>query len=306
MPAEPFDIVTTSHPPDFERCRLLCQSIDRHVEGEYRHRIVIDRQDLPLFRTLEGGRRELVVKEDVLPWWVRPTPFRFGPFSRRSWLSLRSRPLSGWLMQQVAKLQVAAVATTDLVVLVDSDVCFVRRFTAAHARDGQRVLLHRVPDAIADDSGDHAVWCRTAARLLKIPLSFPAADYIAQLITWRSGNVRALCDRIAVTTGRHWIAAIADARRFSEYIAYGMFVDSLGDRGGHAPAERSLCHSYWEYRPLTVESCRSFLGGLADNQVAVGIQSISGTPIEVIKACLPTGDGETQPAPGPQRLLRAG
>ncbi|TGR93421.1 hypothetical protein EN852_038880, partial [Mesorhizobium sp. M2E.F.Ca.ET.209.01.1.1] len=49
-------IVTASYAPDFERCRLLCETIDRHVAGMAHHYILTEHRDVALFRQLESGR----------------------------------------------------------------------------------------------------------------------------------------------------------------------------------------------------------------------------------------------------------
>lgn len=97
----------------------------------------------------------------------------------------------------------------------------------------------------------------------------------------------ALCTRIEQTTGRNWIAAIANKRRFSEYLTYGMFVERiLGAAAGHGFDDTPLCHSYWDYAPLTAEGCRQFAASVGAGQVAIGIQSVSGTPLPLIRSCL--------------------
>ena len=44
-----------------------------------------------------------------------------------------------------------------------------------------------------------------------------------------------------------------------------------------------LCHSYWEYESLREESFGSFVDSLQKDQVAIGIQSISQTPAEILR-----------------------
>ena len=280
-----FAIITTSYDRDFERCRLLCETIDRHVDGTFRHLIVIDRKDYKLFRPLAGGRRWLIEKEELLPKWIRPTGFAFGRFRRHLWLSCRSRPVGGWLMQQIAKIAISRRADADILVLVDSDVCFVRKFTINQILSGSRVLLYRVEATIPENKGPHDLWCKSAAELLAVQFEFPASDFISQLVVWRSENVEGLCQRIESTTGRHWVAAIANKRRFSEYLAYGMLVERyLGEQAGHYFSDRPLCHSYWDYEPLNPECYRAFIDAAGADQVAIGVQSISDTPIDVIRS----------------------
>jgi hypothetical protein len=60
-------IITPSYPPDFERCRLLCETMDRYVRSEFHHVIIVDSADYRLFKTLSGTGREVIQKEDLLP-----------------------------------------------------------------------------------------------------------------------------------------------------------------------------------------------------------------------------------------------
>ena len=49
-------IVTASYAPDFERCRLLCETIDRFVTGASHHYILVEQRDVALFRQLADAR----------------------------------------------------------------------------------------------------------------------------------------------------------------------------------------------------------------------------------------------------------
>ena len=49
-------MVTASYAPDFERCRLLCETIDRFVTGAPRHYILVEQRDVALFRQLGNAR----------------------------------------------------------------------------------------------------------------------------------------------------------------------------------------------------------------------------------------------------------
>ena len=52
-------LVTATYAADFERCRLLCETVDRHVTGMTRHLLLVSDPDVALFRQLaqadEGG-----------------------------------------------------------------------------------------------------------------------------------------------------------------------------------------------------------------------------------------------------------
>ncbi|MFZ1680090.1 MAG: DUF6492 family protein, partial [Rhizobiaceae bacterium] len=65
-------IVTASYAPDLQRCRLLCDSIDRHVTGFERHYILVAAHDMKAFAALASPRRVIVDERDLLPGWLRP------------------------------------------------------------------------------------------------------------------------------------------------------------------------------------------------------------------------------------------
>jgi hypothetical protein len=283
-----FTIVTLSYPPDFERCRLLCDTVDRFVAGDYRHVIVVDYDDLKLFSSLRSSRRNVLEKEALFPPWIRPTRLRVGKFRRRMWFSLKGIPINGWLAQQISKIAIARRSDSDIVVFADSDICFVRPFGLANITKDTKVRLERIPAAVTMDKKSHRVWCETARRLLAVPpITYPAPDYISQLVTWRRANAESMCQAIERTTGRHWIISIGNARRFSEYMAYGIFVEHVaGDRAMHYFDPSPLCHTYWDYAPLNAQTLRRFFGAIGQNQVAIGIQSVSQTPLALVRDCL--------------------
>mgnify|MGYP003411811708 FL=1 len=70
-------LITASFGPDFERCKLLCETIDRHVTGYSTHYILVESADVPLFKSLETPRRKVIDEKDLLPSWLRPWPDSF-------------------------------------------------------------------------------------------------------------------------------------------------------------------------------------------------------------------------------------
>jgi hypothetical protein len=57
------------------------------------------------------------------------------------------------------------------------------------------------------------------------------------------------------------------------------------------------CLSYWEPKPLDMTGIRRLIGQACDGQVAFSAASLSGTPVELLRAALaelgatPAGDG---------------
>ncbi len=63
-PRRRYAIITPSHAPDFERCRVLVESTRLHAP-DLDHYLVVERRDQRLFTDLRGPRTHVVVKEDV-------------------------------------------------------------------------------------------------------------------------------------------------------------------------------------------------------------------------------------------------
>jgi Family of unknown function (DUF6492) len=121
-------IVTASYAPDFERCRLLCETMDEFVTGASHHYILVEGRDVPLFRQLQTQTRTVVDERDLLPPWLHAwwDPASF--LRRRIWLSLRTQPLRGWHVQQLRRIAVGYHVGEDTLVYCDSDVAFLKPF----------------------------------------------------------------------------------------------------------------------------------------------------------------------------------
>src|SRR5689334_12865614 len=117
MPAPPprLAFVTPSYHKDFDRCRLLVDSLDRYVPRQYHHYVLVPRRDEKLFQPLNSSRTHVVLQEDVLPFWLRQV--KTAP---KFWVSLRSLPVRGWIIQQLVKLNVCAAIDADAFACIDS------------------------------------------------------------------------------------------------------------------------------------------------------------------------------------------
>ena len=291
-----FAIATPSYAGDVERCRLLCASIDRFVTGHAAHYLLVEDADVALFRPLEGPRRRVIAESELLPVWLKSWPDPLSLGRRRVWTGPRALlrgvpPLRGWHAQQLRKFALPLKSDEDVVLFADSDMLFLRTFDVASLATQDGVRLYRKPDGIAAQMREHRGWCDSAAGLLGLPApDFPSPDYINNMVSWRRDNVRALMDHIESTSGRDWVSAIASRRSFSEYVIYGYFVERvLGlDRARHWPDPRELCKVYWGGEAGAIEGLRSFEEVLEPWQVAVGVQSFIGEPVEAIRALFET------------------
>lgn len=272
-------LLTLSFSGDHDRCRVLCETVDRFVPSEVEHVLAVPSADLELFRPLGGGRRRLVAQEELLPSWLVKLPMPGAPWRqwlrlprRNVYLSLRGMPVRGWIAQQIMKIVGAAGASADIVLHCDSDSAFVRPLTPAHlGRDG-RVRLLQVPGA--GDTPMHAPWHEAASRLLGLPLSrYHGADYIENFVTWRQPIVAALLDRLAEVSDRDPVAVLAGTRHLSEYILYGVYCDKLLglEAAGHVAEPTGLCATLFVPPGNGIPSGDAIR--VAPGQVGIGIQS---------------------------------
>jgi hypothetical protein len=250
-----------------------------------RHYILVEHRDVALFRRLEGSRRAIVDERDLLPRWLRAFDDPLSLFRRRVWLSFRTQPLRGWHVQQLRRIAIAGHAREDVLVFCDSDVAFLKPFdTGAFWRDG-KVRLFRRDGALAGDGHDeHRVWSRNAGRALGIDAaSVSTDDYISTLIAWRRETAEAMRKRIETLHGRDWVSVVGSARKFSECMLYGRYVDDVLDGAGHFHGSEEFCRVHWNGEPLSDQAFRGFVAAMAPEQVAIGMQSFIGTDLGRIR-----------------------
>lgn len=287
-----YAIATPSYAGDYERCRLLCASIDRFVTGHGTHYLLVEDRDLALFRPLEGPKRRVIAEAELLPPWLTSWPDPLTAGRRRVWTGLGALrrgvpPLRGWHAQQLRKLALPLKSGEDVVLFADSDMIFLRPFDLGSLEAGGKVRLYRKPGNIKQGMAGHVAWCEGAARILGLPApGFPSDDYINNLVSWRRENVVAMMARIEKRTGRDWVSAVAGQRQFSEYMIYGYYAERvLGlEQAGHWPDALELCKVYWGGDADGIASLRSFEEVLGAGQVAVGVQSFIGQPVEQLRA----------------------
>ena len=275
-------LITPSFAPDFERCVDLHWSILENAPDNTQHKIIVPREDMELFGQLAGERTQILCESDFLPRSFVPVPFCNYTFNTRRPFP----PVRGWILQQVVKLAAAAALDEDVVVLVDSDIEFVRPFTVeTFANDGQ-VRFYRKLGAVDEQLPRHMIWHRVARSLLGLAHTTPPyTDYIASLIAWNPKIVRQMLDRLTAITGRPWATSIAAQLHFSEWTLYGVFVDNvLGAPANAFASDDPHCLAHWGTTPLTPETADHFLRSLQQTDVAAMISAKSGTPLDVKRA----------------------
>ncbi len=134
----------------------------------------------------------------------------------------------------------------------------------------------------------HRPWCENAATLLGLgSASWPGPDYINNLVSWRREHVLGFLAHVERLSGRDWVSAIASDRQFSEYLLYGSYVERVVglDAAGHWADPSELCKVYWFSEDMAgFERLESFEEVLEPWQVAVGVQSFIGQPLDRVRA----------------------
>jgi Family of unknown function (DUF6492) len=269
---------TISYGPDRDRCALLCRSLDTFAPS-VEHWIVVDRADLPLFRSLQTNRTTLLTTEDVLPLWLRRLDIRRIGLRSNIWVQARGKPVRGWLVQQMIKLALARQLTADVLLHADSDVVLMRPFRTSSVVDGDgRVRLYAKPNAVDETLPNHVLWHRSAEKLLGIePAELPLPDFITSLVPWKRENAVALLECVERHTDRHWLRALAGAWNVSEYTLYGRFVtDVMRDSARQYVTSSSLCHDYWTPVQLSPQELEAFLDGIGPEEIGVSITAKAG------------------------------
>jgi hypothetical protein len=276
-------VITPSFAPDFELCVALNRSVLENAPNTVQHHIVVPRSDLKLFGRLAGPRTHIRCEADFLPGTFIHVPFSNFTVN----LGRPFPPVRGWILQQVIKLAAVAASEDDVALVVDSDVEFVRPFTAEmFVRDGN-VRFYRKPKQIDERLPRHVAWHRVARVLLGLqPVEPPFTDYIpSSLVAWDPRIVKQMLERVTATTGRPWPTAIAGQLHFSEWTLYGVFVDDVsGAPANSFASEDELCLCYWDFSPLGLDRAADFMRGIRPTDVAMMISAKSRTPLAVREA----------------------
>lgn len=291
QPAGSVALVTPSYHGDFERCELLCASIDRHIVGECPHFVLVDDDDFTKFAPLSRKNRHVVNEKDLLPPWLHSAKPPFGANARKIWFSLKTWPMRGWHVQQLRRIAIAQHVDVDGLLYCDSDMLFVRDFDPAMLWTDGALRLYRneagIDEATIAKGAGHREWTQQAARLNGLPApDFPAHDYINNLVSWRREHVIGMCNYIEATTGKHWVSAIASSRTFSECQIYGAYADGVLSGKGHWHAGNGLCRTYWSGGALDANGLEEFVAGLDADQVAIGIQSFTDTSADLLRGLI--------------------
>lgn len=259
-------IVTCSYGPDYHRCERLCRSVDRWVDSDIKHILIVPERDKPLFDKLASDRREVRTVQETVPGRYRQLPGL-----KKWWIDPQGWPVRGWVMQQVTKLSANYATDAEYLLFADSDIQFIRPLNLDDVLVDGKLRLHRVPGT--KSTGEHLEWHKQACSLLGLEPRYSGSDYIGQLITWRNSELSAMQRYMEKVNKRPWYISVGRSFKVSEYILYGNFVDVIRQErlNGHFYTADDLCHCCW-FRD-EAEALRAPDTQIAKQAIAVLIQS---------------------------------
>jgi hypothetical protein len=281
-------LLTPSHSKDLDRFALLCDSVDACLTGYTKHYVIVNDDDLPLFEKYQSEKRVVIPVSRYLPKWLWAVPAALMRSQRRIWVSLLSKPVHGWHVQQIAKIAGVLAAPEERVCIIDSDNFFFRKFDIGRYAGAEKSPLYVDRNAISADAPFHAIWLRNCDQMLGLPeTSFPSDDFVGNVLVWDKSSVQAMTEAIQSATGKSWALAMCRKRPFSEYLLYGRFVTSAPDHlAAHQIVEHSLALAHWDESRLDKTSIQAMMQDASPDQVALCIQSYSGTSIADIRGVL--------------------
>jgi hypothetical protein len=308
-------LITPSYRNDVDLFGDLHQSVMRMTDNSVIHYAIVPKADMELFNVMAGPRCIVVSEESLYPSHYRtirglnelvrliprvPAHARIAAVNTKKMF----RPVRGWMMQQVLKLEMCRQLNVDTALLTDSDVELVRPLSEATFRDGDHARLYRRPKQTDGWLPTHMEWIKNSRVLLDLPpAEFPASEYISSFCVWEPAIVRAMLAHVEQVTGKHWMDAIVGLPTFSEWTLYGVFAEEIMKYDESVMTESSLCHSYWDTTPLTMERGIEFASHIAPDDVAVLIQSKSHTPRAVRRATIGAIDREVRSQDDQARLV---
>lgn len=275
-------VITPSYRGDFERCRLLCQSMDAFVTGQWHHYIIVEKSDLAMFKVFQGPRRTILEMEALLPSWIHHLTTLSLINNRSIWFSFRTGFMIGWQIQQIVKMEMAFQVKETGLLYCDSDVFFIRPFDVSQFNANGQFRFFRTEHEMSRDKISYPQYLVAASKQLGLGKDpFPCPNYVDNMITWHAPTVRAVCEHIETVSGKNWKVAIGRRFVISEYCIYGMYVDRvMKDKSIFSPTSLSICKTAWRGAAMSASELDEYCNSLTPPVVSVGFQSFMGVSVE--------------------------
>ncbi|MGD0540288.1 MAG: DUF6492 family protein [Tepidisphaeraceae bacterium] len=235
-------LLTCSHAKDLPRFVLQRESIER-CAIDMPHVAVVNTEDVPAFERIEFKRNLKIV----------PTAAVIGPnlekrrlarrYPRRHPLYwIRHKPLEGWWVQQLAKLNAPSLIQTEAIISLDSDTFFIRhvREEDFFSEDG-RLHLYETRDGLMVTTCN---WLGRSMHFLGVSTDQPARQYIHNPVPMKR---QLLLDMQAYIEARHkksWMKAMLQWN-VTEYSTYGVYAKHIARLKDLCLTRPPISISYW-------------------------------------------------------------
>lgn len=233
-------ILIKTYRKDFTRIYMLLESITRYNQDSLPVYLVIPERDMRVFRKPCLENLVIVAEEALVleKYSLRSTyedNFIYSRIRRlRGVDKIGHRTCyRGALVQQLCKLALPLhfKETIQNVIILDSDVVFIRPFRESDFLANNRPELIAIPTQWEPESALHQ-WIVDAQRFLGLPHAPEESNWIAHGTCWRTEVLDLLINYIQDYHQRHWQEALMeypyaskfqDHGFFSEFQLYGVF-----------------------------------------------------------------------------------
>lgn len=238
-----YAFVTPTWKGDLEHLRLLRLSLDRSPLSAVPHYIVVQTEDVELFREFEGGSVRLLTTADVLAPEVERRRARACAISARvgrHWTRIagslkralgipRWPAYTGWHTQQICKLTLANELDVDRVVVLDSDVIVTPEAALTDFEPPrEKVVCFATWQPMDELGGKVRNWVRESERLVgqAAVVDGMVNTYFDTPFVLETAVVRQLVSWLESTYGKRWDRVLLSQppRRWSEFGIYKAFL----------------------------------------------------------------------------------
>jgi hypothetical protein len=234
--------LTVTWAADRTHFSLLHHSLQLSALRTVPHHVVVQHEDLELFRSFADERTQLHSSAEILPSDVelkrnkaRAWQRRLGRSATRLAGSLARHVgwpdwvrYTGWHTQQLTKLAFVAASDVDTVVVMDSDVIVTPHASAADFIEPGKIVCYRHERPAQALRGKVLHWQQTASRLLDDPFSVGASfdGYYDTPFVMHAPSVRALLAWLEQRYAQPWWLTLVQQppRHWSEFGIYKQFL----------------------------------------------------------------------------------
>lgn len=272
--AREWAIITPTYHFDYQQFKLMCESMDHFVEGNWHHYVVVSQSDFEMFAGFTGPHRTVIESKKILPSWLRYIGKLGRIRSGNFWFSWRTGPVFGWHLQQLVKISMANYVKQDALLLVDSDVFFMRRFNLdAMVKNNRLPFVRRGIDHNLRKTPPYG-FVDHSKKTLGLPKNNPSFDYVNNIVVWDRKTVLELCAFIEKRHKKHWIAALSGLHTISEGMLYGLYVDFILEEKQRFVVETyDLAKTVQSEKAFYGAELENFIKDIDDHVVALGFQS---------------------------------